>query len=317
MEIISNIIKNKKHIIKKDILEYIHFVKSSKLKIKKNNIFYIDSKKSWDNFIQLFNIYNIANNLWWIYFLTKNIDNIYFLYKNIIDNFKLPKILEKELSNNIKSFDNNNKLNVFKDIKSISYLLIKEWFFKKEDFSEKFLYDDFDNITNIKNITLFFREVTTIFDRTTYEMDEAIFRLKRDYQKEIYNFILEKNINFLEKENNKIDYQLMYIDFLDIFTEKVLKKYVYDYIYYLNFFKKIHYIDIISYINSFLLYFENNILEDYYIISDDNNSVIIDFLTNNLIKILKENLKNQKNYFIKKEYSNDKIKDLFYYHIYY
>jgi hypothetical protein len=146
------------------------------------------------------------------------------LYKEIINNIELPTILKKELINNIRSFENNKKINIFKDMKSISYILIQEKFFNKEDFSEEYLYGEKESINELENITFFFRNVTTLFDRQNYDINEAIFRLKRDFQKELYNFIIKNNINFIN--DSDINYQNRFIEFLDNFSSDKLLEYI-------------------------------------------------------------------------------------------
>lgn len=333
LKVIENIIWYKKEKFKLDFKKYIEYINNNENnKNIKNNFFYKKSNKKGDQMIQLFNIYNISQNYWWIYFLTNNIDLICELYKEMIEKVSMPILIKNYLMHNIKSYKINWKINVFKDIEYIKYLYIKENILSENDFSElniDIIINEDKNILNVFNINslkllnnsvllqqLIYRNVTTVYDRKEYDIKEAIKRIKRDYQKEIINFTYINNYNYLEdKDIINITNKMIY--FIYNFWNTILYKYINDYIYYLHVYKNMYKVEIINEINHLLLEIESDILEDYYIISDDNDE-IYDFMKNYFIKIIKDSIvwKKMENTYIWSNKYKEKIKYFYDYQIF-
>ena len=319
----------------KEFLSYLWELKTNNnTKLNVNNFFYNDENISYaDNLVEIFNMYNLSKRYGGIYFLTNNIENIVYMYSEIVNTITLPKFLKEILLENIKSFKINGKINVFKEIEYIKYIFIKDNIFKKNDFSklnieiiikeDKNIINAFDldllKVINNKTLlhSLISRNVTTVYNRKSYEIHEAIKRIKKDFQSSLINFIFLNNYDY--KNDLSLENILQYMNtFLYSFWKNIIKYYINDYIYYLANYKHMHKIEILAEVNHLLIEIEWNILEDYNIIIDDNNE-IYDYMKNYFIKLIKEGViwKNKENTYIDKNHYTNKLKDLFNYRIYY
>jgi len=303
LKLINEITKYDTKKIRKEIDNYLAYIKWEK-NIKKN-LFYkkrIDNIYEW--ILDLLDIYNKVKYKGSIYLLTKEIENIKYIYISILNlekekNIKLPEILKTILNENIKNIEINNKINVFKDIELIKLLFIKKWLISKDfnryDFSfknikKKVKYDLFLDIEYLlkddNNLLdfLIWQNVTTIHNRNTYDYEEAIKRIKKDflYQMNIYILDNKLHINTVQKDISQ------HIKNFNIkFWYKILKRYIMDFIYYCYFFKDVPNIEIVNEINSELLFkIETSIMNDYYIIAEDNID-LYNFLQQNLIIMFK------------------------------
>lgn len=340
-------LKNIEHIInyewsslKNDIDEYILFLLNKDIKktINKDNFFYNEKNYTiWDYMVWIFDLYKLSKYKWWIYFLTNNIENIYYLYSQIYKYskiLKLPTLIVNLLQENIKSYKLNKKINVFKDSEYIKLLFIKDEIYKINDFSilnieyiikeDKSILNIFDldinkllnNKTDVIELLLT-RNVTTVYNRTEYNLLESLTRIKKSFQKELMNFLYINNISF--KNEKDISFIVKNIEtFLIFFWKKELKKYINDFIYYLYNNKNLHKVEIVWEINKLLTELEISILEDFYIIAESNWE-LYSFIQHYLIIILKKGViwNFDENTYIDLNKLKWEIKDFFNYRIYY
>jgi len=320
--------------LRNDISHYINFL-TKKENLTKNNIFdwNIKDKKEW--LLNLLNIYDVAKWRWGIYFLTNNIENIFFLYKKILrkkDFFELPEIILNFLKENILSYESNKKINVIKDIDFLKYFLLQIWYITSIKEQEILKYKIVKNNVLLPNLDFsldklnelnpsilelfFYRNETTIYNRTEYQKKEAIKRIKRDFQELLINY---NYINNIDLKSNDIEYIITHIENITkLFWKNIINYYLSDLIYYLSRNKEILNIEILSEINNFLLELENNLLEDYYIIDDENKSINY-YIQNNFISIIKNNIiwEIDENIYIDYRKISEEIKLFFSYRIYF